>query len=184
MLRLFFALQPALEQSRALQELATPLVAQLGAQTVPLDNLHATLVFVGPVPEERLDDLKSVGAATRAAPATLCFDALEYWSKPQIVCATATDHVDAAPARMLARRLGEGALAAGFTPDIKPFRPHLTLARKVRAARASMLTWPQTLEQGFVLRCEKFALMQSSRGERGSIYSVVESWPLYADESA
>jgi 2'-5' RNA ligase len=179
----FFALQPTLEQCRALQELVTPLVAQLGAQTVPPDNLHATLVFVGAVPEERLADLKAVGAATRAGPATLCFDALEYWAKPQIVCATATDPVDAAPARALAQRLGEGALAAGFTPDIKPFRPHLTLARKVRAVRAAALTWPQTLEQGLVLRCEKFALMQSRQGERGSIYSVVESWPLYAEGS-
>ena len=118
-----------------------------------------------------------------AAPATLRFDALEYWSKPKILCATAADDIAAAPARVLAQRLGEGALAAGFTPDIKPFRPHLTLVRKVRAARASALTWPQTLEPGFVLRCEKFALMQSRPGERGSIYSVVESWPLYADES-
>ena len=184
MLRLFFALQPALEQCRALQELATPLVAQLGAQTVPPDNLHATLMFVGAVPEERLADLKSVGAATRAGVATLRFDALEYWRKPKIICATATDEVAAEPARVLAQRLGEGALAAGFTPDIKPFRPHLTLARKVRAARALAHAWPQALEPGFVLRCEKFALMESRQGERGSIYSVVESWPLYADESA
>jgi len=183
MLRLFFALQPAPEQCRALLELAAPRVAQLGAQTVPPDNLHATLCFVGAVPEERLADLRAVGAATRGGPATLRFETLEYWSKPQILCATAADDSAAAPARVLAQRLGEGALAAGFTPDIKPFRPHLTLVRKVRAARASAHTWPQVLEPGFVLRCEKFALMRSNPGERGSIYSVVETWPLYADES-
>jgi len=33
------------------------------------------------------------------------------------------------------------------------------------------------------VRCENFVLMESRRGPDGSIYSVVESWPLYADEA-
>ena len=47
MLRLFFALQPTLEQNTALTAHVAPLVAQLEAQPVPAQNLHATLCFIG-----------------------------------------------------------------------------------------------------------------------------------------
>ena len=59
----------------------------------------------------------------------LRFDALEYWETPKILCATASR--DSSSARELAIALGEAAVAAGFSPDIKPFRAHLTLARKI-----------------------------------------------------
>ena len=58
MLRLFFALQPAPEQNAALVAQVAPLVAQLGSQVAPAENLHATLCFIGAV--ER-------GAARRVA---------------------------------------------------------------------------------------------------------------------
>ena len=80
----------------------------------------------------------------------------------------------AAPARLLAERLADATVAAGFAPDVKPFRAHLTLARKVQAARAAECEWPRALAPPLTVHCERFALMQSRRGETGSIYSVVE----------
>lgn len=183
MMRLFFALQPALEQSRLLVERTMPLVAWLRAGSVPPENVHATLCFIGACPEERLDALLEVGSAVRGAEATLRFDAYEYWRKAQVLCATAAEDSRGA-ANALARALCERATAAGFTPDVKPFRPHLTLARKADPALVASLDWPQPLEPGFVVRSEKFVLMESRRGERGSIYSVVKSWPLYAEGGA
>ena len=111
------------------------------------------------------------------------FDSLEYWRKPGVICATAADIAAAAPARVLAERLAEATIAAGFTPDIKPFRAHLTLARKVQAARAAECEWPRALAPSLTVHCDRFVLMQSRRGETGSIYSVVNSWPLDADKS-
>jgi 2'-5' RNA ligase len=183
MLRLFFALQPALEQSRSLVERTMPLVAWLRALAVPPENVHATLCFIGACPEERLDALLAVGECVRVARATLRFDTYEYWRKPRILCATASNDAGYALAA-LARELGERATDAGFAPDAKPFRPHLTLARKADPTLVASLDWPQPLEPGFVVRGERFVLMESRRGERGSIYSVVHSWPLYADGGA
>jgi 2'-5' RNA ligase len=182
-LRLFFALQPEAGQSAALVERVAPLAARLEAQRVPAENIHATLCFIGTVALGDLARLESVAAALPARRATLCFDTLEFWEKPRVLCATTGETAAVAAVYELAENLGRCAQAAGFHPDIKPFRPHLTLARKIPAARAALREWPQSLTPPLLLRCDRFVLMESRKGELGSTYSVVDSWPLYADDT-
>jgi 2'-5' RNA ligase len=177
MLRLFFALQPTLAQNTVLMSYVAPLVAQLEARAVPAQNLHATLCFIGAVEEERVDALRAAAASIRGRPARLRFDALEYWETPKILCATASR--DSSDATELAIALGEAAVAAGFAPDIKPFRAHLTLARKIAATQAAMVPLPLPLEPPMVMRADKFVLMSSRREGGVSIYSALDCWPLY-----
>lgn len=175
--RLFFALQPGQEQRAALlAEFEARFAAQQVAM-IPAGNLHATLCFLGVVDAARVPALREAASRVHMHKVSLRFDALEHWVKPKIVCATASA-AGVVGADALARAISDELIAAGFSPDIKPFRAHLTLARKVRVAQAEALALPQSLQPGFVVRCEEFVLMQSRRGERGSIYSVVESWPL------
>jgi 2'-5' RNA ligase len=182
MLRLFFAVQPGAEQAASLVEHVAPWVARLEAQPVPAANLHATLCFIGAVPEEKLPLLEQATESVRGGKATLVFDSLEYWRKPQVLCATAADDSLSAPLRNLAEQLAVAARAAGFAPDITAFRAHLTLARKVRAAQAARCAWPTALAPPLRVRCEQFVLMRSDRDASGSAYSVVKSWPLYEDD--
>ena len=173
MLRLFFALQPTPEQNIALTAQVAPLI--VGAQPVRAENLHATLCFIGAVAPEKLDALRAVAASVRGSCAVLRFDTLEYWDGPKVVCATTSE--ESQSARNLAMALGEAAMAAGFTPDIKPFRAHLTLARKV--SRDLSVAFPQMLAPPTIVRCDRFVLMESRREAAGSIYSAVDSWALY-----
>ena len=175
MLRLFFALQPCAEDGVVLVERLRPLVEEVQAQRVPAENLHATLCFMGAVAPERLAQLRDAAATVRGAPVTLRFTALEYWEQPKVLCATAVEDEGTHRARALARDLSAASIDAGFAPDSKPFRAHLTLARKMRIVTPP---WPRTLEPELRMHCTHFALMESRRGENGSIYSVVESWPL------
>jgi len=175
MLRMFFALQPTPAQSAALVDAVTPLVKELAGQPVPAANLHSTLCFIGAVVEEKLAALQEAASRVRGHPIALTFDTLEFWEKPEILCATAAEN---SFARDLSSAVFDAARAAGFTPDVKPFRAHLTLARKVRRRVAEKLQWPRALAPVHV-RCEQFVLMQSRRDESGSTYSVVDSWPLY-----
>jgi 2'-5' RNA ligase len=177
MLRLFFALQPSADQAEALMAAAAPVLAAIDAQPVPVSNLHATLCFVGAVPPERLDALRSVAAHVRAEAVTLDFDVFEYWDKPHVVVAGASRESDSASALSIA--LHEAGVAGGFAPDAKAFRAHLTLARKISPTAAQKISWPRKISPGFVVRCDRFVLMESRRGEHGSIYSVVDQWPLY-----
>jgi 2'-5' RNA ligase len=183
MLRLFFALQPTAEQGEALATAVAPLLAQLGAQQVPAENLHVTLCFVGAVAEEKLDALKAAARGVRARALALHFDCIDYWAKPRILCATALDSASGSPAGTLSAQLANATVDAGFAPDAKPFRAHLTLARKVDATSAASGEWPRALASPVVVHCNRFVLMRSERGEPGSVYSVVAEWPLDVDNS-
>ena len=176
-LRLFFALQPARDLAGALVDAVAPLTTQLHGQPVLPSNVHATLCFIGAVAPDRLEQLKAAARSVRGAPDELHFDALDMWEKPRILCGV-TRHVSRAAAA-LADAVRDAVVAAEFHPDGKPFRPHLTLARKISLPLAKQFNWPREISPGFVVRYDEFVLMESRRGEHGSIYSVVESWPLY-----
>jgi RNA 2',3'-cyclic 3'-phosphodiesterase len=174
--RLFFALWPDTAARRALIAASTAAVAASGGRPVPPANLHATLAFLGAVPAARTAELAALARAVAAAwppgeaPLVLHFTRLAYWRGPQVLCALAP-RADA-PARTLAQVLKAAAAAAGFFPDLKPFRAHVTVARQVarapRAARFAAVTW----------RCATLALIESRSVPGGAVYSVLESAPL------
>ena len=142
-----------------------------GGRPVPAGNLHVTLAFLGSVPERRLGQLAEIArGAARGARLELAFDHLEHWRGAQLLCALPTE----APVAIAALVSGlQGALAArGFAPDLKPFRPHVTVVRKVsRAGRIEKIhpvVWSFT----------ELALIESRTLPEGALYSVVESYPL------
>jgi 2'-5' RNA ligase len=144
-----------------------------GGRPVPAANLHVTLAFLGSVPERRLGDLGEVARAIVASPEgrlELAFDHLEHWRTAQLVCALPAERP--APTVALARRLQEQLAASGFAPDLKPFRPHVTVVRKV-----SRLGGGEPLDS-VVWRFTELALIESRTLPEGALYSVIESYPL------
>ncbi|MDE2263459.1 MAG: 2'-5' RNA ligase family protein [Gammaproteobacteria bacterium] len=154
-----------------------------GGRPIPAGNLHVTLAFLGTVPERRLPELAEVARAAagipRSAPAAasssdesleLIFDRLEYWRAAQLLCALPAEP----PARVaaLARELQDALAGRGFAPDLKPFRPHVTVARKVMHASAAGRI------DAVVWRFTELALIESRTLPEGSLYSVVESYSL------
>jgi RNA 2',3'-cyclic 3'-phosphodiesterase len=179
--RVFFALWPDEGQRAAMVQATARAVGACDGRPVPPANLHVTLCFLGGVPVARVAELGAVArllAASRApaaAPVTLDFQRLEHWVRPQLVCALAAAPAPSpatALAQDLARALGERCAAAGFSPDLKPFRAHVTLARKVVKARFD--------ERIRAVRWEfaAFALLESRTLASGPVYSVIESYAL------
>jgi len=183
--RLFFALWPDEAQRAALFHSARKVLRSCGGRPVPLENLHVTLAFLGSVPDARLEELRAIAgrAAGRfppeAAPLVLTFEHLVHFPQAQVLAVLAASPQRRAPsgdARSLAATLTSETAAAGFTPDLKPFRVHVTVARKVirappaRAIRAVEWTF------GF------FALIESRTHAAGALYSVVESYALGSSE--
>jgi 2'-5' RNA ligase len=177
--RLFFALWPSAAMQGDLAAAARAAVSSVrGGRAVPRESLHLTLAFLGLVPEAAVEAVQksargvcpALGSARR--PLDLTLDTLDYWPRSQVLCATA----GAAPssgAAELAERLKQALIAAGFSPDLKPFRAHVTLARHVS-------DWPAERDIAPVRwTFSDFALVESRTGPEGSLYSVLDSWPLF-----
>jgi RNA 2',3'-cyclic 3'-phosphodiesterase len=180
---LFLALWPSSTQQAALAEAVRDCVESSGGRAVPAENLHVTLAFLGSVPEA--DEPKVVSIAAEVAskigrePVRVVLDQFEYWKKPRVLCLTTTEqpggvdvHGAGSAAAVLAEMLKVHLTTAGFTPDLKPFRPHVTLARK--AARASRPATTHPVDWSF----DDFTLVRSETGPQGSVYTVEHTFPL------
>jgi RNA 2',3'-cyclic 3'-phosphodiesterase len=177
---LFFALWPEPALQSALAVATQDVVLASSGRPTPPENFHITLAFVGSVPESSVAKVEAVGhevaAETGWAPVKLILDAVEYWKKAKVVCATAraSQHGggQAGFADALATALKSRLTAAGFAPDLKPFRAHVTLARKLphgtqdRALQSVLWTFTQ------------FALVDSRTEAHGSMYTVVQTFRL------
>lgn len=168
--RLFFAIWPDDASRTAFAHVTRKAARASGGRPVPISNLHSTLAFLGPVPEERMPQALAAAAGIKQPPFNLVFDRLEHWPKPAVLCITCTQAPPAAAE--LASELWKLLAGQGFVPDPKPYRPHITIARKVVKSHAlgsiHAVDWP----------IEEFALVESTTAPEGAQYTVLHRWPL------
>jgi len=103
-----------------------------GNFTVP-ENLHLTLAFLGETPEARIPDIERAMAAAAGTPFALTFDRLGAF-RQQDEALWYISPQPSPPLAALQRRLSRQLAAAGFVLEQRTFKPHLTLARRVRPA--------------------------------------------------
>ncbi len=170
--RLFLALWPGEAERQALVAAYRSAIPGAAGRAVPAGNLHMTLEFLGPVAEEALPALVALGTQAALPDARLTLDRLDWWRG----AATLVAAPSAAPAGLLTAQaqLRESLAAQGFRVDTRPFRPHVTLARKVAAApSAAVLT-------GVEWSLGELALVESVPTPEGSRYTPLAHWPRRA----
>jgi RNA 2',3'-cyclic 3'-phosphodiesterase len=177
--RLFFALWPGEAQQRDLAEAGRTAVLACRGRLTPSENFHVTLAFLGSVAAHRLPDVQRVADEVARMPPhlpiRLTFDRIEYWKKAKVLCATAS--ASSSAAESLAQAVKSRLVAAGFTPDLKPFRAHVTLARKVPSGTHEQAM--HSVRWSF----SSWALAESRTGPAGSLYSVLHSWVLCGESA-
>jgi 2'-5' RNA ligase len=168
-MRLFFGAFQDDETSRRLWSSARSLDLQGGSRDSP-EKYYMTVVFVGQVPEHLVRDVREIGEARRSECITLRFGRWEYWPASRAVVATATDRPE--PLMRLRQHLADELTRRGVAFDDKPLRPHITVARK--PAQPPVL--PELSE--FTCTFRAFSLVSSVTAPAGSVYTVVDTWPL------
>ncbi|HSB69973.1 MAG TPA: RNA 2',3'-cyclic phosphodiesterase [Candidatus Methylomirabilis sp.] len=157
--------------------------AQADVSWVRPENLHVTLKFLGETEEKRLGPIRlalaEVGRA--AAPFTMAVAGSGSFGGrvPRVVWAGVRD--GAQPLIDLARNV-EGVLArVGFPKEKREFTAHLTLGRvrSPRNADGLLAALQEVRGEPFgILAAREFELMQSELRPSGSIYTVLERFPL------
>jgi 2'-5' RNA ligase len=172
--RLFFALWPGPDALVAATAAVHRHVPPGTGRPQRPDQLHLTLEFLGGVPEARFGSVLEAGESVAGSviPFEIILDRLEHWQRPQVLCLTAS--VVPEPLAGLVRSLRSALSARGFDPEKRPFKPHLTLARKVRLAPPAESVAPQRWA------AHEYSLVESITGPEGSRYERLSTWPLRA----
>ena len=167
--RLFFALWPDSNTRKQLQAI-TQSIPQNCGRVVPAENLHITLAFLGQADEETAKSLEDAVTQIRARRFELHMNTIGCWRKAKILWlapATIPAELD-----LLVTRVNGISTACGITLDERPFKPHITLARK--AAKAIQ----QIQSPSINWQVRDFALVESITHHTGAQYRVRRSWNL------
>ncbi len=169
-MRLFYAIFPPPKVQEALGEAQAKVRGFKGWKLSPPHQLHITLLFLGPQPEERLPEFRRIG---REVAATVPDFEVE-------LAGTGYFPATGSPRVWFVKATGAGLepLAKGLQqalPDIKPaaFHPHLTLARKKGPAPR---IGPLVMNLQF--QAKAVCLVESRLERSGSQYRVIEQFPL------
>jgi len=168
--RLFFASWPGEKRQLELDRKLRNVAWASGGRRVAAANYHLTFAFLGSVRADRLEAIKGAAQTLRAAAFDLRLDQLEYFPKSRVLCLSESSPSEAA--QDLVRALWQKLAALGFKPEVRPFKAHLTLARKVerppRERAVAAIEWP----------VDALSLVESVTAPEGSIYTPLDTWPL------
>lgn len=171
MRRLFFALWPDEITRVRLNELATQF-EQAGLRKLRSANFHMTLFFIGNIEEQFITTILDRANRILLPPVSLEFNELDYWPKPKVLCLTC--HRQPMSLYRLVNALTLLLSDLPIRQETRPFRAHITLARKAKY-RPDMLFKPVLIE------ASDFALVESVSTEDGVEYRVVKRWLLSGD---
>jgi len=170
--RLFFALWPDEALRTEIGRATRTAVRRAGGKPVESANYHVTLKFLGTVDAAGEAALAAAVGALQQTPFEFALDRLGYWPQPRILWLGAGERP--APLVALAQALENAAAAIGIEREWRPYRPHVSLARKV--AKPGSLGSIEPI----VWQAESFALVASDTEPGGAHYRVLHRWPLSA----
>ena len=145
-----------------------------GVRWLPAEQLHLTMSFLGQVETESEGKLRTVLASVRVPPFFLPIESVGVFGgqHPTIIWAgvgKGHPHLFA-----LHKHIQDAVMQSGFEPDLRPFHPHITLARVKdvprHALRPFLLRYEQTEFDLFPVK--NFVLYSSELSSEGATHSV------------
>lgn len=166
MKRLFFALWPSDKTREQIDVLNQP-IKSAELKKVKPENLHVTLVFLGNVEAETEQLIRQKASTVFAQPFCIAFEQLDFWQKPKVLCLTTKQY----DSRLLnlANTLKAMVEQCGIKTEERPYRPHVTLARKAKFCEHLKIEPIEWLAQSF-------CLVESRSTSAGVRYTVIQSW--------
>jgi RNA 2',3'-cyclic 3'-phosphodiesterase len=186
-LRLFFAIELNAELRRALSQLIDELKQEPWGHRVRWmhpENLHVTLRFLGNTNPTLIPNLveQTHKAIKKIEPFPLQLHNIRFFPSPTAPRAIAADIIPTSELFELAYSLEEVAAKLGFTPETKPYLPHLTLGRIIHHHTPN-LREELKLNTNAMLVGE-IALLNSEKTEYSQTYTPIEYISLQTAKAA
>jgi RNA 2',3'-cyclic 3'-phosphodiesterase len=142
--------------------------------------MHITLAFLGEQPEPALPMLEQIGATAAGASVVAALRLGEAGSfgprsAPRVLWVGLRGDVAALVA--LHAHLSDGLRQDGFPVEERPFRPHITLARRRETAR-SQPRWPPPHVPAHAFTIRQLILFQSKLSPKGATYIPLGTYAL------
>jgi len=167
--RLFLALWPDPATREQLAGVQSQFSDRPGRFNHPQD-LHVTLVFLGPVSEARMSCVIDAVERVSLKPFSLSIDRVANWKKPHILWCGPTNTPP--PLVELVAELEKSLAGCGFPPEKRRYTPHVTLVRKAPPIEARQLKHP------IVWSVDSVALVCSGGQRPGPRYRVLKKWRM------
>ncbi len=175
-MRLFVAVNFDKNTKRKIQQVQRRLEKSADGSFTHLENMHLTLVFIGEVGETQLEPLKRALEKIRMPKMTLEFGSTGFFKKSSgdiwWIGIQSNESLN-----QLQSDIYEKIKQAGFSLQPNGFKPHITLARKVREKRRIDNT--ELLGDAFSTKVDFFSLMLSHRINGRLVYTELESYPKH-----
>lgn len=155
-----------------------------GVKWVDPSGIHLTLKFLGSIAVDRTSEITRAMEAAAQGISPFHLEAKDLGVFPnlrrvQVVWVGISGEVD--KLSQLQQHLDSNLARLGFTPESRPFTPHLTLARLGNRAspneRQSLgqLIANTRFERGYTIKVDAINLMRSQLTREGAIYSRISS---------
>lgn len=150
-----------------------------GVKTVEEENLHITLKFIGEVSERKVDSIRGALSGVRYRPIRVEITgvgAFPSLSSPRVVWAGVGQGGD--EVRRLAEAVERALVPEGIKPEVRPFHPHVTLARVKRPCDVVHRFLEENREAQFgSFTVRYFVLFRSTLTPSGPIYTELARFP-------
>lgn len=169
--RVFFALRPDSQTREDIASWQVPLRGIVGGRVLPAENLHNTLVFLGAVPVEHLENLRLAAQEVCGEKFQLVFNLARYWGHNQIVYAA----LGIVPPQLtqLVQALEKSLKHHGVAYEQRAYKPHVTLLRHAQWSDSPL---PPMHPVRWAV--QDFVLMQTHGEGQDVRYEVLSHFPL------
>jgi 2'-5' RNA ligase len=144
-------------------------------------QMHLTLHFIGAVPNEQCEAIKTTLATVKQPPFDLKLRGVGVFPQPDRARVLWAGIVRVPGLLHLHHHIGEALKPTGFTPEDRPYTPHVTLARFQSSpprdsVQKYLLTHQRFVTDQFTIR--EFVLFSSDLQPAGAVYTPEQVYPL------
>ena len=165
--RLFFALWPGNKLRKQLKVNLHNVKRNCEGRPLVPANLHMTLAFVGNVEVEKIPGLEAMASKVVMQPFSFVLDYSGHFRRPQVLWLGT--QLPPPELIQLSDNLVQGCRDCGYKMEDRPFKPHVTLMRKVKENcpfDVMPVEW----------QAKEFVLVESRSTPGGVKYDVLKRW--------